>query len=58
MRRLFVDTLWIILGLGVAGALVPLMIWSRGHHRQADLGYMSHRWVSEQRFTRTEEAQR
>lgn len=44
-----VTAVWIILGVGIAGALVALMTsWPRRDQR-ADLGAVSHQWIAEHR---------
>ena len=41
---------WIVLGIGVAVALVMLaMSWFRRNQEDFDLGTVSHQWIAEQR---------
>jgi hypothetical protein len=45
-----VNTMWIVMGLSVAGAVVAaLTTWHRGAHA-VDLGAVSHQWISEHRL--------
>jgi hypothetical protein len=41
---------WLVIGLGVAGAVVALLTaWQRGN-RTTDLGAVSSHWIAEHRF--------
>jgi hypothetical protein len=49
---------WILLTIGLVGAVVMLAAsWARRHH-YADLGTLSHHWVAEQRLGRGNNPQR
>ena len=43
------NTVWVVVGLGIAGAAVALFtaLHRRGEH--ADLGAVSHQWITEHR---------
>lgn len=44
------NTLWVVVGLGIVGAVVGLITsWQRHDHR-ADLGAVSHQWIAEHRL--------
>ena len=52
------NTVWIVVGLGVAGAIIiALTLWHR-RDQQSDLGSVSNQWVAEQRLGKTQEPQR
>lgn len=43
--------LWIVVGLGIAGAVAALVTsWQRGRDQHADLGTVSHQWIAEHRL--------
>jgi hypothetical protein len=43
------NAVWVVVGLGIAGAFVALLgSWRRGD-RPADLGTVSNRWIAEQK---------
>ena len=48
------NTVWIVVGLGVAGAIIIALItlWHR-RDQQSDLGSVSNQWVAEQRLGKT-----
>jgi hypothetical protein len=53
-----VNTVWIVMGLSVAGALVAAFTsWRRGA-ADVDLGAVSHQWISEHRLGQSEDAGR
>ncbi len=41
---------WIVIGLGVVGAVVALVASWRGGDRSADLGAVSNQWIAEHRL--------
>lgn len=44
------STVWVIVALGIAGAIVALVTaWRRGD-RLGDLGSVSHQWIAEHRL--------
>jgi hypothetical protein len=47
---------WIGLGIGLLVALARTVAWRQERGRQADLGFVSHQWVAEQRLARTQDA--
>jgi len=49
---------WIVLGLGVFGAIVALNWWSHWRGRHPDLGFVSQQWVAEHRLSQTQGSQR
>jgi hypothetical protein len=52
-----VNTVWVVMGLSVAGALVAAFAsWRRG--ADVDLGAVSHQWISEHRLGHGEDARR
>jgi hypothetical protein len=52
-----VNTVWVVMGLSVAGALVAAFAsWRRG--ADVDLGAVSHQWISEHRLGQAEDARR
>jgi hypothetical protein len=42
-----VNTAWIVMGIGVAVAMLVLTTSSRRHDREGDLGSVSHHWIEE-----------
>jgi hypothetical protein len=49
---------WILLALGIAGAVVMLAAsWVR-RDRSPDLGSVSHQWIAEQRLGQSQNSQR
>jgi len=51
------NTVWMIVGLGVFGAVAVITRW-RASGRQTDLGFVSQRWVAENRLTQQHEPRR
>ena len=52
------NTVWVVIGLGIAGALVALIAsWSRGNHA-ADLGAVSQQWIAEHRIGSGQDSRR
>ena len=51
------NTIWMIVGLGVVGAVVAIVRWS-GSGREADLGFVSQQWVAENRLSQQHEPRR
>jgi hypothetical protein len=57
-RVSLVNTLWMVLAVGVAVAVVVLaMSWFR-RSQDFDLGTVSHQWIAEQRFGQGHNSQR
>jgi hypothetical protein len=53
-----VNTIWIVMGLSVAGAVVAVLTsWRRGAG-DVDLGAVSHQWISEHRLGHGEDSSR
>ena len=53
-----VNAVWILLAVGIAGAVVMLVTsWVR-RDQYADLGTVSHQWIAEQRFGQGQNPQR
>jgi hypothetical protein len=48
----------IIAGLAVLGAIAAIAAWAQGRGRPADLGSVSHQWLSEQRLSQTQDEHR
>jgi hypothetical protein len=46
-----VTILWVVVGLGVAGAVMAVVGSWRRRGGQADLGVVSSQWIAEQRLT-------
>ena len=44
------NTVWIVVGLGVFAAVVAIVRWS-GRGRPTDLGFVSQQWVAENRLS-------
>jgi hypothetical protein len=44
------NTVWILVGLGVVGAIVTLVTSRHRRDRLADLGTVSDQWMAEQRL--------
>jgi hypothetical protein len=52
------NSIWLIVGVAVAGALAVLvMSWRRGD-RSTDLGAVSHQWIAEHRLSSGEDSRR
>jgi hypothetical protein len=51
------SAVWVVVGLGVAGAIVALVAWRRSDHA-ADLGAVSHQWIAEHRMGTGEDSRR
>jgi len=49
---------WIILGLGVLGAITAMIGRSQGRGQQSNLGSVSQQWVAEHRLSQTPDSQR
>jgi hypothetical protein len=47
-----VNTVWILVGLGLVGAVVSLFGSWRRNDRPSDLGAVSHQWIAEHRLGR------
>lgn len=48
---------WIVLGLGVVGAIAAMNWWSPGRGRHPDLGFVSQQWVAEHRLSQSQVSQ-
>jgi hypothetical protein len=44
------NTIWVIGGLAIAGAVLGLVTSWRRADRRSDMGAVSHQWISEQRL--------
>jgi len=51
------NTVWMIVGLGVCGAIAAVVRW-RGSGRQTDLGFVSQQWVAENRMSQQHDPRR
>ena len=52
------NTVWVVIGLCVAGAVVALVAsWRRGDHAK-DLGAVSDQWISEHRLGSGQDSRR
>jgi hypothetical protein len=51
------NTVWMIVGLGVFGAIAAVVRW-RGSGRPADLGFVSQQWVAENRMSQQHDPRR
>jgi hypothetical protein len=52
------NAVWVVIALGVVGAVVALVAsWRRGE-QPADLGAVSHQWISEHRLGSNEDSRR
>jgi hypothetical protein len=45
-----VNAIWIVVGLGLAAAIVAVISSWRRRDRPADLGTVSHQWITENRL--------
>jgi uncharacterized membrane protein len=52
------NLVWIAVGLGALTAVVALIRRSRARGRQADMGTVSHQWISEHRLSQTQDSRR
>ena len=52
------NIVWIVVGLGIAGAIIAFITSWHRRDRQADLGAVSHQWVAEQRLGQPHDPQR
>ena len=50
--------MWIILGIGLVGAIAATIAWFQGRGQNTDLGFVSHQWVAEHRLSQTQDSQR
>ena len=51
-------TLWVVVGLGVAGGILALIASWRGGDHTADLGVVSHQWLAEHRLGSGQDSRR
>lgn len=52
------NTAWVVIGVGIAIALVArVTLWLRGD-QPADLGTVSHQWIAEHRFGSGQDSRR
>jgi len=51
------NTVWMILGLGVFGSIAALVRW-RESGRRTDLGFLSQQWLAENRLSQQHELRR
>jgi hypothetical protein len=52
------NTVWVVVGLGIAGAVIALVTsWRRGDHL-SDLGTVSHQWIAEHRLGSGQDSRR
>ena len=52
------NTIWVVIGLFIVGALAALATsWRRGD-QPADLGAVSHQWIAEHRFGSGQDSRR
>lgn len=49
------NALWIVIGLGLVGALARTIGWSFRRHRPTDLGLVSHQWIAEHRISQEQD---
>jgi len=43
--------LWILVGIGIFGVLVKAIAWCHQRGGRSDLGFVSHQWLAEHRFS-------
>jgi hypothetical protein len=53
-----VNAVWIVLGIGVAVAVLMLTTSWRRRDQEVDLGSVSHQWIAEQRMGQAHDPQR
>ena len=52
------NTVWVVIGLGLGGAVVALVVsWRRGGQPE-DLGAVSHQWIAEHRLGSNQDSRR
>ncbi len=44
------NTVWVVVGIGVVGAIIAVITAWRRFDSRADLGAVSHHWIAEQRM--------
>jgi len=49
------SSVWILLGLGVLATIVRSAGWSYGRAERANLGFVSARWLAEQRLSQAQD---
>jgi hypothetical protein len=53
------NVVWMLVGLGVAAAVVAILRWSgSGGRRPTDLGFVSQQWVAENRLSQQHDPRR
>lgn len=52
------NTVWIVVGLGIAGGFIALIASWHRRGQQAELGSVSHQWLAEQRLGQAHDPQR
>jgi len=53
-----VNTLWVVVALGIAAAVVALVTALRRGDHLADLGAVSHQWIAEHRIGSGQDSRR
>jgi hypothetical protein len=53
-----VNAAWLAIGCTVLVAFVAFVGWVKGRRMPAEQGHVSERWLSEQRLTQTQDANR
>ena len=48
----------LILGFGLLAGVIAMIGWSSGRGTDADMGSVSHQWVSEHRLSQTQDSRR
>jgi hypothetical protein len=56
--RAVVDGMWTAVAVGVAGAILALVMWRFRRERQSDMGAVSRQWVAEHRLGEPNDRQR
>jgi hypothetical protein len=50
--------MWMVAGVGLAGAILALVMWRFRRERQTDMGAVSRQWVAEHRLGEPNDRQR
>jgi hypothetical protein len=52
------NILWIVVSIAIFGGLAKQVVWAYEHRRQAELGFVSHQWLTEHRLSQLADSQR
>jgi len=54
-KSLSMSGVWVLLGLGVLAMIVKTAGWSHGRADRSNLGFVSARWLAEQRLSQSQD---